>query len=557
MKSNKKRKLFSIKIFISMAFNFVVIITGLLLCIFVFVFVRHVLRDNLYTRLNDLAYTISKNIDGDKFEKVISKEDPQSVEYYKSIQTKLQDIQKNTTDIFYIYSMRLNDKNQNVFVVPTDDDRGFMNWLNVPYLELAPEALQLHKKKGLVVVKSFIHDQYGTWVSGYCSILNSKGDVVGVVGVDVSAEKVIRSEMQCLAILIIITIVIVFIVILLGNYLSKMITRPLLNLQEEVAMIQRFELDDIIPSGTIFTEIYDMENVVDRTKKALRSFKRYVPAELVHQIVTTKKEAVLSGDKTQATFMFTDIKGFTTIAESMDISELVDKLGNYFQVMTSTIHSNSGTVDKYIGDAVMAFWGAPNYMENHASLACRSAVQCCNSLKIMNAELERGGFMPLNTRFGIHTGDAIIGNMGYSERLNYTAIGDTVNLASRLEGINKFYDTNIIISNDTFEIVKDEFVTRMLEKIIVKGKTSWITIHELLGKKGETDPQVVDFSGLFNSGMDLFYKGQWENAKRIFDDALKLKNMDRQCLRMISRCVKYMQDAPSDSWQGVVKLNSK
>lgn len=553
----KSKRQFSIKIFISMSFNIIVVITGLLLCIFVFIYTRQVLRGNLYTRLHDLVYTVSRNIDGDKFEKIISKEDPVSVEYYKSIQTKLQDIQKNTTKIFYIYSMKLNRKNQSVFVVPTDDDRGFMGWLNTPYDEFPQPAMKLYKENGVVVIKSFIYDVYGTWVSGYSSILNSKGKIVGVVGIDVSAEDVLKAEMRCLIIMILITLVIVIAVIFLGNYFSKMISNPLLHLQDEITMIQRFELADIIPSETIFIEISDMENVVDRTKKALRSFKRYVPAELVHQIVTTKKEAVLSGDKTEATFMFTDIQNFTTIAESMEIEKLVEKLANYFEVMTANIHSNRGTVDKYIGDAIMAFWGAPNYIAEHAHLACTSAIECFNLLKNLNQELVFHDFPPLNTRFGIHTGNAIIGNMGYSERLNYTAVGDTVNLASRLEGINKFYDTNIIISNDTYNIMKDEFITRRLDKIIVKGKTSWIAIHELLGKKGETENSIIEFAGIFNSGVELFYKREWARAIKTFEEAMRMKTADRQCRRMISHCNTYIQAPPGERWQGVVKLHSK
>lgn len=322
-------------------------------------------------------------------------------------------------------------------------------------------------------------------------------------------------------------------------------------------MIQRFELDDVVPSDTIFVEISDMENVVDRTKKALRSFKRYVPAELVHQIVTTKQEAVLSGVKTEATFMFTDIKGFTTITESIDISKLVDRLGTYFEVMTSTIHANNGTVDKYIGDAVMAFWGAPNPMDDHAALACRSALRCRELLRTMNDDFKKNHFPPLYTRFGIHTGQAIIGNMGYSERLNYTAVGDTVNLASRLEGINKFYGTDIIISNDTYKIVQDDFVTRKLDKIIVKGKTNWIAIHELLEEKSAADPELLEFAETYNAAVELYYEMKFDKAKSLFEQAGKIRPSDRQCARMIDRCGKYSINPPSAKWQGVVILQSK
>lgn len=553
----KKKRFFSIKIFIPMAFNLIVIVTGLLLCIFVFIYIRDVLRDNIYTRLNDLSYTIGKNIDGDKFEKIISTKDPESIKYFRSIQKGLQEIQENTTNLFYIYSMRLNSKGESVFVVPTADDRGFMGWFDIPYNEIHNETLKLYETAGVTVIRSFIKDEYGTWVSGYSSIVNSRGEIVGVVGIDVSAEDVIKNETRCLVIMILITAGIVLLVIIFGKYFSNMITRPLVRLQDEIEMIQKFQLGDVVPSSTIFIEIRNMESVVDRTKKALRSFKRYVPAELVHQIVMTKKEAVLSGDEIEATFMFTDIEGFTSISESVEIESLVSKMADYFEIMTTSIHRNSGTVDKYIGDAVMAFWGAPDYLENHAFLACKSALECNEEVKNLNLILTQEGFPPLNTRIGIHTGKAIIGNMGYSERLNYTAIGDTVNMASRLEGINKFYNTNILISNDTYNEVKDVFITRKLDKIIFKGKRNWITVHELLGIKGATESELVRFADTYNKALELFYEKEWQDAAILFIKSEKLKPGDRASLRMAKYCSRYQDNPPGERWEGIVKLNSK
>jgi len=551
------KKTFSIRIFIPMAFNIIVIVTGLLLCIVVYIYTTNVMKEDLFTRLHDLVYTISMNIDGDRFRKIVSKDDAESVKNYKIIQNSLWKIQKNTTKLFYIYTMRLNSRGENVFVVPTDDDRGFMGWLGVPYAEIHPEALKLHRKAGVVVIKDFLKDEYGTWVSGYASILDSRGEVAGVVGIDVSAEDVIRNEMHVLVIFVIITLVIVAAVILLGRFFSGMITRPLLKLQEEISMIQRFELADVVPVETIFIEIKEMEGVTDRTKKALRSFKKYVPAELVRQIVKTRQEAVLSGDKIEATFMFTDIQDFTTISESVDIERLVEKMGKYFKTVTSAIHANQGTVDKYIGDAVMAFWGAPNHMEDHAVLACGTALECLDALNVLNRELEAEGFPVLNTRFGIHTGSAIIGNMGYDERLNYTAIGDTVNTASRLEGINKFYGTNIIISEDTYNAVGDSFITRMLDRIIVKGRTNWVAIHELLGRRGETGGSLEEFAAIYNRASALFYARDWDRASDLFAEAESMRKGDRGALRMMKYCVHYMQNPPSVSWKGIVKLNSK
>jgi len=558
IKLKKKKLLFHIRIFVSMSFNFIVILTGVLMCICIYFYVRAVLRESLYIRLNDLSFTVAKNIDGDKFSKIIGKDDQTSYDNYVFIQRRLQDIQKNTTDIFYIYSMKLNEKKESVFMVPTDDDRGLMGWMFVPYEDFPDDARFLYDTPGVKVIESFIKDDYGTWVSGYASILDSKGNIVGVVGVDVSAKKVINSERRLLLIIGSITLVIIFVIVMLGRYFSRMITKPLLILEDEMKLIQKFELRESDPFNTIFIELESMGNVVDNTKKALRSFKKYVPAELVHQIVTTQKEAVLSGEKTEATFMFTDIADFTTISESVKIELLVKQLASYFEGMTSIIHFNEGTVDKYIGDAIMAFWGAPIPIKEHANLACDSALKAIEFLKKYNTDLTREGFPRLDTRFGIHTGKAIIGNMGYSERLNYTAIGDTVNLASRLEGMNKYYGTSIIISDSTYERVQNTHVARKIDRIVVKGKTEWLTIFELICRKDDNKRSAdIEFSEIYNSAIELYYDRKWKEAAILFNKAKLMNEKDELCKKMIKNCVINIKTPPSDDWNGVVVFHSK
>jgi adenylate cyclase len=269
-------------------------------------------------------------------------------------------------------------------------------------------------------------------------------------------------------------------------------------------------------------------------------------------------EANLSGENTEATFLFTDIADFTTISETVDIELLVDKLGGYFQGMISTIHEYNGTVDKYIGDAIMAFWGAPIPIQDHQLQACLAADRCVKFLKKFNALLEAEGFPRLETRFGLHTGKAIIGNMGYTDRLNYTAIGDNVNLASRLESLNKFYGTSFIISETVKAGVDAHFILRKLDRIIVKGKTEAITIYELLGlKEDEENKEASDFADLFNAGMDFYYTRRWRKAANNFARAHQLRPGDMHTRKMYRNCIAFDKEQPDESWDGVVKFNEK
>jgi len=554
----KKKLLFRIRIFVNISFNIVVILTGMLICAGIFFYVRDLLRSNLYTRLHDLTYSVSKVIDGDSFEMITSKDDPLSRELYGKIQIRLQELQKNSTRIFYIYTLRLDAKGTPVFSVIHDDDKGFMGYFNEPLLDFPKQAIPLFSNAGVEVKKDFYTDQYGTWVSGFASIVNSQNKVVGVVGVDVAADDVISNEMKVLIIIGLITLVTILLVTFLSLKFSKMITKPLIQIEDEMKQIRKFELADPTPVKTIFIELLSMENTVKNTIQALRSFKRYVPAELVQQIVTTEREAVLSGEKTEATFLFTDIAGFTSITETVTIELLVQKLGLYFKGMISTIHSCKGTVDKYIGDAVMAFWGAPNPVANHHYHACEAALKCLDFLKEFNDALEKEGFPRLDTRFGIHAGNAIIGNMGYIDRLNYTAIGDSVNTASRLEGLNKHYRTSILISESVYDNVKEHFVARLLDRIIVKGKTTSIAIYELIDFRERADlDSVVTYAEQYTAAMNLYYSREWKEAERILRHILPAKPEDIQLKRMINLCTTLRKDPPEDEWNGVIQFKFK
>jgi len=210
-----------------------------------------------------------------------------------------------------------------------------------------------------------------------------------------------------------------------------------------------------------------------------RAFQHYVAPEVVSQIIQHPELLVLGGTRRTITIMFTDLQGFTTMSEQLDPETVSQLLNRHFSEMTRIIHAYGGTVDKYIGDAIMAFWGAPLEDDNHAINACSAAVKMQQAAAVMRREIRQQGMPDVHMRIGIHTGEAIVGNMGSGERFDYTAVGDSVNLASRLEGMCKQYDTGILISEATAEIVGEQMRVEFVDKAPIKGKAEAVPIYKI------------------------------------------------------------------------------
>ncbi len=230
-----------------------------------------------------------------------------------------------------------------------------------------------------------------------------------------------------------------------------------------------------------------------RQKEMVKSiFGHYVSPAIVNELISDTDKLRLGGERRELTVLFSDIAGFTSISEELPPEELVDLLNEYLDAMTSIIIKNIGTLDKYEGDAIMAFWGAPIPLRDHAYYACLSAIEMQQALNQLGKGSEKNKKkINLQTRIGINTGEMIVGNMGGKERFDYTVIGDNVNLAARLEVTNKNYGTNIIISHNTYQHVKDYVIVRELDTIVVKGKTEGTTIYELIDMRKEGFPEGV------------------------------------------------------------------
>jgi len=294
-----------------------------------------------------------------------------------------------------------------------------------------------------------------------------------------------------------------------------------------------------------------------RARRYLRStFGKYLSPVVISEIIEKNEQVELGGKELRTTIYFSDIKDFTTISEKITPKDLVNLINDYLSVNTDIVLRHQGLIDKYIGDAVMAVYGAPIEIEDHARLACLAALEVQHVLGKINQSALENGEPELITRIGINTGTVVVGNIGSDLRLDYTAIGDSVNLASRLEGVNKMFSTNMMISESTFEEVKEEFVTRQLDRIQVKGKLKPISIYELIGKKGETDQKILNIKDQFHEGYHLYNEKKFKEALKIFQMLFSNQN-DGPSQLYIQRCEQFIESPPPSEWDGVFKMITK
>ena len=292
----------------------------------------------------------------------------------------------------------------------------------------------------------------------------------------------------------------------------------------------------------------------ERQKKEIRSaFGQYVQPEFVKELIAEPEKLKLGGQQKNLTVLFTDLAGFTTISESKPPEELVEFMNEYLGAMTDIIFDHSGTVDKYIGDAVMAFWGAPIEQENHEILACRSTIKMLDKVEEIIPQAD------VHARFGIATGDMIVGNIGSYNRFNYTVLGDTVNLAARLEAANKEFGSKAMISEETYQKVKDEFLCRQLDLLVVKGKTEPKRVYELMGDRQSSKDLISQekAADIYQQGLKLYYERQWDAAIHQFQNALELLPGDGPSQTYIKRCKQFKENPPAEDWDGIFHLKTK
>ncbi|HEX2509115.1 MAG TPA: adenylate/guanylate cyclase domain-containing protein [Microvirga sp.] len=274
-------------------------------------------------------------------------------------------------------------------------------------------------------------------------------------------------------------------------WIGSMLSRSMKALAAETDRIQRLELrDDPHPVRSAIREIDDLGRSVSTMRAVVRTFSSFVPKRLVQQLVETGTTLRLGGSRRDITVLFTDIEGFTGISEKADPEQLMLQTSRYLAVMTEAIVAHGGTVDKFVGDAIMAIWNAPTEDADHVLHACAAALACRAANRKLNEAFEREGWPAYKTRFGLHTGEALVGIVGSSDRMSYTALGATVNLAARLEPLNKEYGTEILVSEAVAERAAVRFDVRPVDAVRPRGFEEAIRVFELVGVRDDAGPRV-------------------------------------------------------------------
>ncbi len=294
-----------------------------------------------------------------------------------------------------------------------------------------------------------------------------------------------------------------------------------------------------------------------RKKKQLGNiFGQYIPSELVEEMSKTDEEFTLQGENREMSVFFSDVRGFTTISEGLEPQELCDLINDILTPVTHAIHNHKGTIDKYIGDAIMAFWGAPLHMEQHATEAVRAGLAVIQTLPAINERFKTKNWPEIDLGIGVNTGPMVVGNMGSQFRIAYTVMGDTVNLGSRLEGLTKQYGVKMIVSEST-KAAAPEFSYRELDRVRVKGKHKPITIYEPIGELSEISPEQQTLLDLVHQALVDYRHQLWDKSEAVFNQLHELKPDDKLYKIYLERIEHYRETPPEDNWDGAFTHTSK
>ena len=340
-------------------------------------------------------------------------------------------------------------------------------------------------------------------------------------------------------------------VLLIGGLSLRVVQK---GLSQAVRTTARMRAFDFAPESTR-SRVRDIDDVVlglERAKTVVRAMGKYIPLELVQRLYERNEEPRLGGELRTVSLMFTDIEGFTTLAEQLPPDELARRLGDYLEAMTSSVEAADGTIDKYIGDAVMAFWNAPLAVAQHAERACEAVLACKEATSALYHSPSWQGLPPLVTRFGLHSAEVLVGHFGARSRFSYTALGDGVNLAARLEPLCKQYGVTVLVSEVIANAARAKFVFRRIDRVAVKGKAQAIDVYELLGRRGQESAQL-ERAQRYEVAFQSYLNGDFAAAAELFRAA----GDDPPSAVMRERCEVLRQTPPPADWGGVHVARSK
>jgi adenylate cyclase len=337
---------------------------------------------------------------------------------------------------------------------------------------------------------------------------------------------------------------------------SLLLSRSMARITGKTERIRNLDFSDRVPVVSRIREVLRLSNAVEQMREGLEVFGRYVSKDLVRQIMRSPQSTGVGGERRELTVLFSDIEGFSLISETMEPELLTSRLSRYFEALGAPISANRGMIDKYIGDSIMAFWNAPEPDDDHIANACRATLQAAAAGRRLAEKWHARGRPVFRTRFGLHAGPAVVGNVGARERINYTLVGAVANQASRLEGLNKVYGTEILASGAVVEATADRFVWRHIDRIVAAGTTEMLDIHEPLGERS-AEAEHAPFLAQWKAGRAAYVDGCFDAAIVCFRAAQALRPHDAPCRLFIERCTGLSRDGLPAGWDAAWRFDKK
>jgi class 3 adenylate cyclase len=479
--------------------------------------------------LKAAAQALSKLISAEELDRYHTAEDTENQEYY-DIKNQLMEFAKNYNVLYAYYWRGYNDENMQYIVDNDIDPESQVGpWSFFPMDDTARNALA--GNVGVTDLGTYTPSWDGL-ITGYAPVYGKDGRFYCVAGIDISDTFIFVSRRNSRQ-MTILQITALSVSVILGFLNMMLYRRKALQIEDAHNKLQHFN------------------------NNLRRAFSTYLSEEVVEEIVSDPTRLHLGGINRRMTALFTDIQKFTKIAEVLTPEQLVDLLNHYLSAMSDIILEQKGTIDKYYGDAIISFFGAPLELEDHALRACAASIIMKRLEKDVNRFVLDKSPLPLLTRIGINTGDMVVGNMGTQKKMNYTIISSAVNLASRLEGVNKLYGTWVLTTDSTIQETRGRLLTRRLDRIRVMGISEPVRLHEILDFKADAPDALFEKAYLFHKALDRFEERNWKDAQDGFNEVRKLYPDDGPSSLYMERCRQYLNYPPGNDWDGIISLDEK
>ena len=473
-----KRLKFNLRFALSTSTIFILALVSVVYFFLLIFAIEDIAKSSLKRSLHTSVNVCSSILDPYEIDSFTKYEQEQS-EIFINYRRQIVDIKRQIENIKFVYIVRQIGTNI-TYIIDCGDDVSEQAKLGEVYDDAGDGLKELFKntKEEIHFENDYYTDKWGTFLSAYKPVFKN-GKLIYVVCSDiksVDAEYYIRVyKMKFTFVFIGMFSVILPLVFWVTNAIRK----PLYKVRDEILKLKDLDVSEHIEFKSNITEVNDMIDATDKVKTGLRSFAKYVPDKVVKQLISQGKDAKIGGEKEYVTILFSDIEGFTSISENNDVHEVVTSLNEYFDIYVHCLEESGATVDKFIGDAVMTFWNAPNKVENHEFVAVKTALEIVKEIDKLNDKWKREGKKFIfKTRIGINCGDVIVGNIGSTNRINYTVTGDAVNLASRLEAANKQYNTKILVSESIYNKTNDLIDYYYIDTVKVKGKEIYVKVYQ-------------------------------------------------------------------------------